>query len=198
MFDVRISYEAQNSMDKIAKEFRGRLSETEINKTAAAALNITTRRILAKIVKDAQKDFTITGKYMERTAKMKPAGRDRSNLYTTLSYARGVIPAVGYKYSPVGSRGGIRIEVRKGKAEILRHAFVATMKSGHKGIWVNGHYSNNKLVPGGSKLTEVKSPSPFGMYTNERMNQTVYKYIDENLTKRFAALLQNKVNKLSK
>lgn len=214
-FEIKIEYEGHADMQRIAKEFEGKLSEKEILKTAAFAVNITARRILGMIKKEVKKDYTITNKHLDRAAKLtKPASGNRSGLYATISYSPKTIPMSGFKFSDLNKGGqffsynipmnGVRIEIKKGKQEILRHAFVKSMKSGHLGIWGHGSYVSGKFVPkdmltggGKPKITEMKTASPFTMYTNPKMDNRIYDYVGTNMPNRFKALLQQKVNKMN-
>ncbi len=213
-FEIKIEYEGNTDMNRIAKEFQGRLSEKEILRTAAFAVNITARRILGMLKKDVKKDYTITNKYLDRAAKLtKPASGSISGLYAVISYSPKTIPMSGFNFTDLNKSGefvtynkpvnGVRIEIKKGKQEILRHAFVKTMKSGHLGIWGHGSYKGGKFVPsdtrtggGKPKITEMKTASPFTMYTNPKMDERILKAAKQ-MPERYRALLQKKVDKLN-
>jgi|WetSurMetagenome_2_1015567.scaffolds.fasta_scaffold267180_2 hypothetical protein len=216
MFRISVKYEGNKSMQKVADEFRGQLSEKEIAKTAAFAVNTTARRVLSMVRKEAKKDYTISNKYLQRMAVLsKPARGNASGLYAEVSYNFGTIPMVGFKYKNLNPKKqkyfafnskmkGVQVEIKKGKTMILRHAFIKSMASGHLGIWAHGYYKGKRFIPdnattssGKLKITELKSASPYTMYTSKSMSKKIQKYVDDSLTERFRAMLKIKLDKIS-
>ena len=215
MFHIVISYEANKSMQDVAKRFEKVLSEKEILRTAAFAINTTARRVSTMVRKEVKKDYTISNKYLDRMSKLsKPAKGTQQGLYAELSYGYSTIPMVGFKFKDMNKgRGfvgyetktqGVRVEIKKGKQTLLSHCFVKSMASGHLGLWGHGKYIGNKFVhlrettsKGKIKITEMKTASPFTMYTNKAMSKRINDYVDKTLLSRFTALLEQKVKKLN-
>jgi hypothetical protein len=221
MFRISVKYEGNKSMQKVADEFRGQLSEKEIAKTAAFAVNTTARRVLSMVRKEAKKDYTISNKYLQRMAVLsKPARGNASGLYAEVSYNFGTIPMAGFKYKNLNPKKqkyfafnsklkGVLVEIKRGKTQILRHAFVKSLASGHIGIFDHGKYEDKKFIRqnvltgttahGGGKplITELKSASPYTMYTSKSMSKKIQKYVDDSLTERFRAMLKIKLDKIS-
>lgn len=212
MFKVEIRYEGNKSMKKIADEFKDQLSEEQIKKTAAYAVNITARRVMTLVRKEVKKDYTISNKYLERMTKLsKPASS--SSCFATVSYGYSTLPMIAFKHKSLDRNPGfvsyhkkikgVQMEVKKGKTFILKHSFIKSMVSGHVGVWSHGRYLNGKFVASDERtpknkprITQIKTASPFTMYTSDKMDKRVLEYVDKNLTERFKALLQQKVNKL--
>ena len=97
------------------------------------------------------------------------------------------------------------IEIKKGKNQVLKHAFVASMVSGHTGIYAAGRYKGahfmydkEKTKTGKQKITEMKGPSASTMAANKNTQTHVTTYVEKNLPARLRALLQQKVDKLTK
>ena len=215
MFHVVISYEANKSMKDVAKKFESVLSEKEILRTAAFAVNTTARRVSTMVRKEVKKDYTISNKYLDRMSKLsKPAKGTIQGLYAELSYGYSTMPMVGFKFKDLNKeRGfvgfntktqGVRVEIKKGKQTILAHSFVKSMASGHLGIWGHGKYLGKQFVhlkettsKGKIKITEMKTASPFTMYTNKTMSRRINEYVDKTLLSRFTAMLEAKVRKVA-
>jgi hypothetical protein len=211
MFEIKLTYEGKQSMQKVAAEFKSKLSQDEIDKIAAHALNETGRKAAGRIRKFAKQDYTINNKYLQRAAKLiKPAGR--SSLYAEVGYSTQTVPMIAFTHREIGSpfgksnksNSGVQVEIRKGKSSILKHAFIATMHSGHEGIFMHGHYQgsqfvqdNKKTSSGRPRITEIKSASPFIMYSNQEVQSMVNDYVDKTLAERFRVFLQQKVDKLA-
>lgn len=205
-----VTIEGKKSIEAIQKEFADKLSPKEIQKTTAFALNETGKRVGSMINKPIKEEYTTNAKYRKRIAKVtKMAAGQPNRLYTEVSYNYGTIPMVGFKYKD-NSKGknktaGVTVEIKKGKNKILKHAFVATMKSGHKGIFAAGKYGAKgfiheriKTTNNKQKITELKTASPFTMATNKAIESKTTATITEQLPKRVRALLQIKVDKLTK
>ena len=79
------------------------------------------------------------------------------------------LPIIAFK--PKQSGSSISVAIHKGKTTMIRHAFVATMASGHKGVFSRGRYQKRVgFVPGREKtasgkirITELMTASPFTM-----------------------------------
>lgn len=77
----------------------------------------------------------------------RPKGSSIDGAEWALKVRGGTVPLIAYPHKqtprPVGPKskrrnrpGGVRVEVNKGKRTLVKGAFVATMRSGHKGIFV--------------------------------------------------------------
>ena len=207
---IHIEIEGKNSIEAIQKKFKDQLSEKEIRKTTGFALNKTAEKVSGMIAKNLKDEYTITPKYKKRLSKLtKPAGITSDKLYAEVSYDYGTIPMVGFKHRD-NNKGkkrteGVSVEIKKGKNQILKHAFVATMASGHTGIFATGRYNGGKFIHeklktsnNKTKITEMKTASPFTMATNKVVKKQLETKIEEQLPKRVQAMLQQKVNKLTK
>jgi len=208
-----ITFEGKKSLQSIQHEFADKLSPKEIRKTTAFALNTTARRVIALSRKEVKKEYTVNNKYLDRMANLsKPASGTVEGLYAAVSYSYKPVPMIGFKSkdnnkskSPKKRTGGVTVEIKRGKNQLLKHAFIATMASGHKGIYAVGSYKGKNFVfdkarsqSGKQRITEMRTSSPMTMISNKNIQKRTIAYIESNLPSRLRALLQNKVNKLTK
>lgn len=208
-----ITVDSKQSIQSIQREFADKLSPKEIRKTTAFALNTTARRVISLSRKEIKKEYTVNNKYLDRMAKLsKPASGSSEGLYAEVSYSYKTIPMIGFKNkdnnkSKSAKRriGGVTVEIKHGVSKHLKHAFIATMASGHKGIFAVGSYVDTSFVydkersiSGKNRITQLRTSSPMTMTSNKNIQKRTIEYIDLNLPSRLRALLQNKVNKLTK
>lgn len=215
MFRINITYEGQKSMREVEEDFKNLLSPKEIQKAAALTLNTTARRVLGMIKKEVKKDYTISNKYLDRAAKLtKPAKGTQQGLYAEVGYSFQTIPMIAFKHRDKNKPGfvsfaskinGVQIEIKRGKSQLLRHAFIKTMSSGHEGIFAHGHYNKGSFVSAREftsskkpRITELKTASPFTMYTSKAMDQRVTDYVDKTMTERYRTFLQQRVNRIAR
>ena len=216
MVEVKLEYEGKRSMQAIADDFKSQLSQKEIMKTAAYTLNQTANRVVGFELRSVTKLYTAKRKDLKDSIKVsKKASGTQGGLYASLSYTYKGISMYKFKNKGLDTKlgfvtyrkkiKGVQVEIKKGKTTLLKHAFIKTMPNGHRGIWMHGSYTGGKFVPedvktskGKPKISEMKTASPFGMLTSNKMTSELRAYIDKNLPERFRILLQNKVNKLKK
>jgi hypothetical protein len=211
--NFKIVIEGTKSLQSIQHDFAGKLSSGEIKKTIASALNITARRVITQVRKDVKKTYTVDKKYLERMAILsKPAKGTVEGLYAGISYLYNPVPMIGFKHtdnnksrSNKKGAGGVTIEIKKGKNDVLKHAFIATMASGHTGIYAAGQYKGKNFIfdksrtaSGKQRITEMKTSSPLTMITNKNIQKATTLYVEKNLPTRLRVLLQQKVDKLTK
>lgn len=63
----------------------------------------------------------------------RPKGGDISAMEWALDVSGGPVPLVAYPHRQ--AKRGVSVEVNRGKRTLIKGAFVATMKSGHKGVF---------------------------------------------------------------
>ena len=208
---ISVSIEGKRAVQDIQKEFKDQLSEKQILKTTAFALNETSRRAISFVRKEVRKEYTVNNKYLKRMAKLgKPAKSTPSGLYAEVLYSYKPVPMIAFKFKAQSKKKGsksnlrnIQVEIRKGKQTLLRHVFIATMKSGHTGIWAHGQYqhgkfvySRNKTASGKDRMSEMQTASPFTLGTNKDIEKRAIEQIQKTLPSRLRALLQQRVDKL--
>jgi hypothetical protein len=204
MFTIKINSKAD--VIKVQRQFEKYLSKTQILKTTARTLDITAERSQRFIKKGIRENFTISSKYLNRLSVIsRHASGTEGGLYTQVSFSFRTMPLFAFKHKRIGKRGGISVEIKRGSPFELKHAFIATMRNGHKGIYQRGSYSagrfiyeNAKTASGKSRISERKSSSYSGMALNPTLQKKTIRYVQEQLPKRLTALLQQKVNKMTR
>jgi len=210
---IKVTIEGQKSLSGIQREFSDKLSEKQILKATALALNDTSRRVISRSKKEIKQEYTVSNKYLDRMAKVrKPARGTQSGLYAEIHFSYKPVPMIGFKNKDKGTKKGIRlkaggvvVEILKGKQQLLKHAFISTMRSGHQGIYGRGSYVNGKFVfskertsTKKSRITEYKTASPFTMGRNKEIESRNTEFVKRTLPSRTKALLQQQVDKLTK
>jgi hypothetical protein len=88
-----------------------------------------------------------------------------------------------------GKRNGVKFKIlRGGSATRMRHAFIATMPSGHRGVY--------QRVPGSRKIVEVMGIDVPVMFAGKRVKPLVLKRINEVSVKVVSHELQYELSRL--
>lgn len=73
--------------------------------------------------------------YIRRALTLRrPSGSDISDFAWALDVSGETVPLVAYPFRQ--TKKGVSVEINRGKRSIIKGSFVATMKSGHKGIFL--------------------------------------------------------------
>ena len=115
---------------------------------------------------------------------------------------------IGFKHTGgIANKKGVKrpitVTMKKGRAQVFRHAFLSTFRSGHTGIFARGRYSRGKFVysntetrTGHTRITELSSASPFTMMSIQPMQEKINNYIERSLPPRLQFFLQQKVDRM--
>lgn len=114
------------------------------NKTAAQALTFTKRII--------REDYNIKGKDLSKVIKKTTADK-RGRLASIIATGRGIAL---FKFKAKQTKKGVSVTVKKGKRKLLRGHFIATMPSGHKGVFIR------KETEGGKRAARLPIKERFG------------------------------------
>lgn len=68
----------------------------------------------------------------------------RNTLTATLKAAGSPLPLILFKARQ--TRKGVTYEIKRGHRVLFPHAFIATMSSGHRGVFARGKYASNSFV----------------------------------------------------
>jgi hypothetical protein len=211
----KITFEGRQTVEEIQRKFKGQLSESEILKTTARALNETAKKVQGFIRKQVRQQYTISSKYLNRVSYINHYAKgQQTGLYANVVFSYQTLPMIAFAHSGVKNKKDqvITVEIKKGKTETWRHAFIATMynqkKSGeyanHEGIFAAGRYvgkrfeyDHSRTASKRQRITELKTASPFTLMTNKVIEKEVYAYIDRALPSRLEYFLQKKVDKMA-
>jgi hypothetical protein len=222
---IVIKEEKNSEIKRITEQFKGKLSERKIRQKTGAAMNETMRRAAtAKSKQLTLEKYNLKKKNLKDITQISPKayyGKLESGLKISS------LPISMIDYTPTWNRGGsaLSIQIIKGKTTVVRSAFIATMKSGHKGVFARGYYpgkgrgfvfENDQSrigkgrvrndfgeIIGGEKtghirITELRGPSPFSVATNKDIGNKVRRAMGEDLLKRVEGLLRKTINEMAK
>jgi hypothetical protein len=207
----KITIEGKNSIERVQRSFERELSSKEIVRETAKALNSTAKRVQGFIRKEIKSSYTMNQKYLERMSYVKKFANP-SELYSEVAFNYRPVPMIAFNHSG-GKKGGVMVNIRKGKAYRIPGAFIVSMrgtkKSGehyeHEGIFAAGRYIGKKFVfeqkktpSGKTRITELKSASPFTMGTTKNMQPKINSYVDKNLPHTLNYFLKRKLVKISR
>ena len=101
-----------------------------LRKAGATAL----RDMRAEASKRIRQRKRIKGKYISRAITMRrPKGGDIASMTWALDVSGEPVPLVAYPHRQ--TKKGVSVEVNRGKRTLLKGAFIATMRSGHVGVY---------------------------------------------------------------
>jgi hypothetical protein len=76
-----------------------------------------------------------------------PTSKEITRLAWRMDVAGGVVPVAAYPHRQ--TKKGVSVQINKGTRRLIQHAFIATMKSGHLGVFMRdgrfGRNNNSKL-----------------------------------------------------
>jgi hypothetical protein len=210
---IVITEEKKGEIHRIQEQFRNQLSKEQIEKGTAAAINYVMGRTVARLNKAIKKEYNIDGKYLKRMAVINKA--KAGTLFAEIWLRSAAVPFIGFK--PKIRKSSISVTIKKGKTEVFRHAFVATMTNvrkdtgevaEHKGIWFKGlHEQEGKSIPTKNyskekknykyKITEYKTASPWSMGLYRPVAMEAQSYMGTEVLKRVEGILRGKVDKIA-
>lgn len=204
IMSIRLEIEKKQQIEEIQRRFKKNLSEKVILNATASAINRALSRSIPKINKSVRAKYNINAKYLKRIAyvceKAKP-----TSLYGTLGLSPHPVPIIGFR--PKQTKEGIAVSVKKGSRKLIRKGFIATMKSGHTGVFARGIYGKGRLgfvfgnfinSKGKIAVNEINTASPFAMGLNRAVAKEVREFMDQEVVKVTEGILKSRVEKLGK
>ena len=135
---INFTVERKGEIERIMRNFERLLSPQEILKGAAQGINSALARSIPRINKQVKKEYNISQKYLSRMAVVSPKA-SIYKLYGGIKINDSRLPVIAFKPKQQGS--SISVTIHKGKTETIRNSFIATMNSGHTGVFSRGRYS---------------------------------------------------------
>lgn len=197
-----ITQENRREIERIQQNFSHTLSESEILKGTAQAVNGVLSRSISRINKQIKSEYNITQKYLSRMAAVYPRAVS-SRLYGGIKISYSPVPLIAFK--PKKMQRNVTVTIRKGKTVVIHNAFIATMESGHKGVFSPGRYAkgrgfipeNTKTASGKVRITEIKTASPFTMGTSKNVAEDVKAFMGSEVVARVEGILKMKVKRIA-
>jgi hypothetical protein len=209
----------KGEVEQVMAQFQHQLSEKEIKSGVAAAINDTLRRVISgKLNKGLKEKYNIRPTKKSKDKDKKSASRiatvspraGREHLVAGIKITTERMPLMAFNPKQQGS--SISVSIRKGKTVLVRNAFIATMKSGHTGVFARGeyqpssfkYYTNQELRKGGigrterdkRRITELVSISVHAMAVSRSVAPDVKQFMGTYVLDRVNGILRSKVQKL--
>lgn len=200
--EIKITQEKRGEVERIQHEFRNKLSTNEILRGTAQGINSALSRSIPRINKRIKERYNITPKYLSRQAVVSPKANGGS-LYGGIKINENRLPIIAFRPKQTGS--SITVAIHKGKTVIIRNAFIATMASGHVGVYARGRYKKRTgFVPGREKtasgkirITQLMTASPFTMGISPNVRTDVAEFMGREVTARVHGILTSRVERIT-
>jgi len=195
MFDIRFdTILARGDIQALTRK----LSSKNVNKATASAMNRSVSSGRTKASAIIRAEYRIKKRDLDKNMGTSKAGA--KHLKATL-YAHGSPLALGnFGFTKV--KKGVKVRV-KGKATLIPGAFVATMKSGHKGVFARGRYTSTgfefrkkRVSKKGNDLpiTRLNTLSQGAMLRQPKVIKPVMRRVNDMLEKRIKHELYRLIN----
>ncbi|MES2685691.1 MAG: hypothetical protein V4706_02655 [Pseudomonadota bacterium] len=168
-FDTKEIRQAAFKLSQFGPQVRASAMGVGLKKVALQGATVAKRAITA--------DYNVkSGEVAKRMhVTLDPRGLEAAIIARPRKYARGPgsnrIPLIEFSAKDT-KKSGVRFKIRKaGGATTLRHAFIATMPSGHRGVF--------QRVPGTRKIREVVGIDVPMMFMGKRVRPAVLARISE-------------------
>jgi len=190
-----IQVQIKSNLEDVRKRF-GTLAKDVEEKATVSALNRTATTVRAAAVREIRAEYPgLKAGAIRDELKITRARRDQLEAIITLKGDR--IPLIDF--SARQTKKGVSVQIKRGR-KLIPHAFIATMKSGHKGVFVRVK-SVKPLVfrfGPGSRLTQKKNDLPIAelsslslprAFVNKNVQAVLKRLAAETFSKNFAAEL---------
>lgn len=141
-----------------------------------------------------RKDFAIKKSRIDRHIRLSRSATPK-NLAVGIRAKDSRIPLFQFA-NPRQTQTGVRTTVKLGNSKIIKHAFIATMMTGHKGIFIrkgkprkmrSGRYKGKKRQP----IVELVGPSVAELVGSEKMQQEIKNLARLRLERELASQLKH-------
>lgn len=191
---MAIVFQVKGSMDKVIADLGTRKREV-IDVALPRALNKMADQVKtgsARGMRDAGYNLKVSDIKKGLTIVRATSGR----LVATVRASGRPIPLIGYGARVTAK--GVSVSVLHGR-KVISHAFIATMPSGHKGVFVRVGKDHKKVSKGartvwsGLPIKELFGPSVPDGLANKAVQDTLQRLVDE----KFPEILRQQFKRLS-
>lgn len=191
-----IDIDVSQAVSDLRRQFSN-LSTYKTNLAIARALNHTIAKGKTAARKEVRGQYKVKIGEINRSLKVVKATAATQTAYIKVSARPLRIIAFGARQT----KKGVTVNVM-GKRKLIKSAFIANMKSGHRGVFVRGRYQGTELTYRTKRINkkgpdlpieEVNTASVFSMITNK----TVQNKVAETLNTSFAARLLHEMQRLA-
>lgn len=195
-----MQFEVKMDTKKLLKQMESYKTEA-IPKATVTAINRTAKETVTEIKRVLTENYAIKSSDVGRVLKVynataanpaaKIIAKDKQ-----LGFSPSSARINSAKWKATKTRGkGVKISIKKGSKESLKHAFIATMKSGHIGVFERDLSKGKKdrtIIRNGKKyiikdeqIKEVVGPSLPYLLKADSIVDRINKFINERLIKNF-------------
>jgi hypothetical protein len=130
MLHVDIRHNIKSAVDRL-----GNLSKGMADKAIVRALNKTGQQGKTQAGREIKEQYQIGTRVTGRSITIRRAGR--GVLQAVIKVEGRALPMIAFQAKK--DLGGVSVQI-KGRRVVVPHAFIATLKSGHKGVFARGGY----------------------------------------------------------
>lgn len=189
--DVKI--DVREAVKTLQKEF-SEMEGSKFRLAVARSLNSMASILRTRAKREAMKTYSLKRSEFKVDKYMGIGKASRNDLTAKLGVS--IKPFPIYAFRPVQTEKGISVRIM-GQAKTIRNAFIATMKSGHIGVFGRGGYQNIKdfnwrntprsnatafrringkivpVAPNDNPIEELKTASPYSMVTHSSVLESL-------------------------
>jgi hypothetical protein len=189
--DIEIN--VQDAIWKLKREFQ-HLKGSQFNLAVARAINHTIAKAKTGASRDIRGEYKVKAK--DLSGKLAISKATRVSQTGMIRVSAKPLPIVSFGARQ--TRKGVSVKIT-GKRKVIKSAFIATMKSGHKGVFVRGAYKGTELSYRTKRINkkgpdlpieEVHTASPYSMMIHERVQQQTADKINTSFPARLLHELQ--------
>lgn len=136
-----IHISVENAVRDLRKEFKD-LTNAEFNKGTARAINHTLGKVKTASSKEIRKTYNILARDLSKALSVRRANQ---TMLTGYVIAEGR-PLSLKRFNPRQTRSGVSLVIKKGSRVEVSSAFIATMSSGHQGVFARGRYQGKDFA----------------------------------------------------
>lgn len=180
--------QANRAYDSLSPKVRRQATARALNRTILAVRTAASKEIRAR--------YNIRAKDIKPTMSKRTASA--LSLEASLRSKGKGMPLI--KFKAAQTRKGVRATIKRGSRQSLPGAFIATMKSGHRGVFARAQYKSGRLVSRRKRInpsrmndlpiTELKTVA----VPSALANDIVTAKLRDVIAKRFPANLERELN----
>ena len=183
--------DATNKLRGLYRDLDGRQFDTQV----ARALNYTAARAKTSVSQGVRAEYRIKAKDIKRAIVLRRAYVTK--LEASIVAAGTSLPLRAFPHRQ--TRKGVSVAIMRGKRKVVQKAFVATMRSGHTGVFARGTYGGDgfkfrykRISPPGkadTPITELRTTSVPKAMSRDAILEKVSDKIVATFPKRLSHLL---------
>ncbi|MGH8519860.1 MAG: phage tail protein [Gammaproteobacteria bacterium] len=186
--DVRADIErAVRSLTEIQRAIVPKASARALNKTASQAKTQAAREI--------RTHYNISTRVIGRHIELSRA--TPATLVAALKATGDKLPVIAFQARQ--TKRGVTVQIKRGRRRLIPHAFIATLRSGHKGVFARGKYQGRSFVHRSKRVRPYPKPDlPIAELHTVGVpqgfsNRVVLEALERKIRERFPPLLAHEI-----